>query len=388
MMDDKVEVIVTSADVIAVLTMMDQNAINIQNVEFMDPLQIRFVLASRDLSVLKEIVRKRGETLKVVNQKGLAFLLKKLLYRPVFCVGIFMVLMLSCWLPTRILFVKVVGNETVSQRLILEQAQKFGIGFLSSRREVRSEKIKNALLAQVPQLEWAGITTYGCTAFITVQERKSESTQPCVPQISHIVSLSDAIIGEMTVEQGNALCKPGQAVKSGQILVSGYTDCGICIKATRAKAEIWGETIRNLTVVFPTEFAVRQENTSSVQKYSLILGKKRINFFKGSGISGTTCAKIYKEKYLTLPGGFVLPIAIARETVIACTSQVESLEFVNQALSEFAHHYVTDQMPSGSILSANEVFVTMNGCCRLDGFYRCYEMIGITRVEERIVRNE
>ena len=187
--------------------------------------------------------------------------------------------------------------------------------------------------------------------------------------------------------QGSALCQPGQAVKRGQILVSGYTDCGICIKATHAKAEVYGETLRNLTVFSPTDYLCRIGKVSSSRKYSLVIGKKRINFFKGSGISGATCAKIYEEKYITLPGGFVLPIAIGCETVITYTSEVQEL-FVDSLLSEFAGEYITDQMTSGSVLQSEQTIQTLDGYCRLDGIYRCYEIIGITRVEERIAQYE
>ena len=382
------EVIITSADLTAVLAIMEQYSINIKNVEYMDLLRIRFSVSYRDLPILNEIIKKRGESLKIVSQTGFFLAISRLLFRPVLSFGLLLVLALSCWLPTRILFVRLVGNENIPSKLILQQAEMCGIHFLSSRREVRSEKIKNALLAQLPQLQWAGVNTYGCTALISVQERKEKTDDPFIPKISHIVARCDAIVGEMIVKQGNSLCKTGQAVTSGQILVSGYTDCGICIKATEAKADVYGETLRNLTAYFPTEYQYRQENTSRLEKYSLILGKIRINFFKGSGISGTSCAKIYEEKYMTLPGGFVLPIAIVCETVVTYTYQVQSTETAEAALSEFAHNYITSQMQSGSILHADEVFTAMDGCCRLDGIFRCYEIIGITRVEERIVKNE
>ena len=381
---DNVEVVCTSADIASLLDTIAQSRISVFNVIYLDALRLQFCVTYQDLHTIRTILQKRGDDLEIIAYSGGMQVLRKILRRPIVLVGILLIVFLTYVLPTRILFVQVEGCENIPARLIIEKAESCGIRFMASRRAVRSEKTKNALLAQMPQLQWVGVNTYGCTAVITVLERNDQPNSSFSPTISHIVALCDGIIEAMTVQQGNALCQTGQAVKRGQILVSGYMDCGICIKATQAKAEILGTTLRRVAVVSPFRYHCRQENRSLEKKYSLILGKIRINFFKGSGISGSSCAKIYEEKYLTLPGGFVLPVGIVCETTITYLSESAIIDSVEPWVSEFAGKYVTDQMISGSILQKEELYQTMDGYCRLDGIYRCNEIIGITRVEERI----
>ena len=44
------------------------------------------------------------------------------------------------------------GNSAVASVDIIDAAQNAGLGFGASRRAVRSEKVKNALLASIPDL--------------------------------------------------------------------------------------------------------------------------------------------------------------------------------------------------------------------------------------------
>ena len=83
------------------------------------------------------------------------------------------------------------------------------------------------------------------------------------------------------------------------------------------------------------------------KKYAVIIGKKRINFYKGSGISDTSCDKMYLENYVTLPGGFILPIAIATEV----WTQYSFDDVTDPAApSAFADLFLAGMMRSGRIL--------------------------------------
>lgn len=372
----------TSADLFGAMSAFQQVEIPIWDVENISELTIRFYTRRGDWRKLCVLLEKRGEELRVLHRKGFFWTLIGLRRRPVLVLGMLFLLALSLWLPSRVLFVQVQGNTNTDARLIAETAAKCGITFCASRREVRSEKMKNALLEAMPQLSWAGVNTYGCTAVISVRERADEQVETERSKVSSIVAMRDGIIREFTVLQGNGLCVVGQAVKEGQVLISGYTDCGISIQATNAKGEVFAETSREITTIFPTVCNQRAKKLREEKKYSLIIGKKRINFSNNSGISGMGCAKIYEEKFLTLPGGFVLPVAIAVET----WTWYESVDTPWQDdVSSASRQYLLKTMCAGSILLADERFEEYEGLLIMRGSYSCYEMIGITRVEESIL---
>lgn len=383
-----VRVELCSADPMATVTAAGKRGISLYETEYLDTLRLGLLLPRRQLNAFVRLAEKRGDSVKIMERRGLYFLLMGFLRRPVLVLGLLFVLTVSLWVPSRVFFVRVEGNREIQQRLIVEKASACGIGFGASRRQVRSEKIKNALLEALPELQWAGVNTYGCTAVITVRERTDLETTPEPKGVSSIVAGRDAIIDSITVYQGNALCKPGQAVKAGQMLVSGYQDCGLSIRAVRAKADIFGYTQRKSAALFPTQYAVRREKQGQTKKFSLIIGKKRINFYKGSGISGTTCAKIYEEYYITLPGSFVLPIGWSVETEIDYRSDTETQRVEEVWLQAFLQSDIRSRMIAGRICESREELSEGEGVLRMDATYSCYEWICVSRPEESVSNYE
>ena len=378
----RIRVELTSAAMDLLMDRITKSGILLLDVEYIDPLRITCAVSARSFPRLRDLAEQQGSQIRALQKVGVVHIWCNLRYRPVLLLGLIGILVLSCWLPTRVLFVQVEGNETIATRLILEQAQYCGIQFGADRRAVRSEQMKNKLLEAVPELKWAGINTYGCTAVISVREKTKVDTAAEGGQLQSIVSLCDAVIRDITVHKGNALCTVGQAVRAGQLLVSPFNDCGIFIQVTGAKAEIWGDTQRSISMIVPSEYTCRTEILTSNKKYSLILGKKRINFYKGSGICGSTCAKIYEEKYITLPGGFVLPIGIICERTVVYEETVDSAELADLQLLQCVQEYVETIMQTGKIRQTDYFCFRAEGFTRIECLFHCYEMIGVMRPEE------
>lgn len=354
-----------------------------------EDITVTFQIRRRDYKVLCQLAQKKGYEVKLLEESGLYWKFKGLLRRPVLVAGLLGLCLLALYLPSRIFFIRVEGNVSVPTRLILEKCYECGIGFGSSRKEVRSQKMKDALLEAVPELQWAGINTAGCVATVTVRERSEEPVEEMTGTVSSIVALRDGIITECTVTRGSAVCRVGQAVRAGELLVSGYTDCGILIQATRAEAEVFAQTQRDLTAIIPTNWVQTGQNRVTEKKYAIIIGKKRINFYKSSGISGTTCDKMYSESYVTLPGGFELPIVLVTEewSYADAEEAVLAEEEARRILEDFAGRYLREQMTAGQILESRAVTLPEEGAYRLEGKYACTEMIGQIRDEEIIKPN-
>jgi len=386
-----VEVTLTSADPAGTMSAISAGGIVLLSAAGCDdPLMLKLRLRRKDLSAVKRILERRGDRLEHIRRLGLYWSMAGLLNRPVLLIGMAILVFLVLFLPTRIYFFRVEGNATIPTNLILEKCAQCGISFGASRSEVRSEKLKNALLEAMPELQWAGINTSGCVATISVRERSS--TEPSVPSnsVSSIVAVRDGVISSITVTRGSAVCKVGQAVRAGQVLISGYTDCGIALRAERSEGEAYAYTDRELTVKLPREWVDKGEQTEQIKKYSLLIGKKRINLYKGSGISDSSCDKMYVENYVTLPGGFQLPIAIVTEVwTVRDSGETElSPEQASTTLSKFADRYLQSQMVAGNILLGDESVLELDDCYVLTGKYACMEMIGLEQNEEIITKDE
>jgi sporulation protein YqfD len=381
-----VELELTSADTPGSLSAINSAGITVYNAQQAGDLTFRFSVQRGDHRALRALAKKRGEVLKYSDHQGIYWAAKQLLKRPVLLLGWMLILGLTLYLPTHVFFVEVEGNVTLPTRLIIDKAEGCGLSFGAHRREVRSEKMKNALLQAIPELQWAGVNTYGCRAVISVRERTVPEKQKTRGSVSSIVAIRDGVIRELTVQSGSPVCKVGQAVKAGQVLISGYSDLELCIRATQARGEVFAETQRDLKVILPVDHHQRGKFVRQEKKISFIIGKKQINFCKDSGISDSSCDKMYLVNYMTLPGGFELPVALVTEvwTWYETTPGQISEETAGQILSDFSGHYLTGIMTAGQIQQREEVLRWQDGFCCLQGRYACAEMIGKSRLEENL----
>ncbi len=378
-----------SADTSGFLSAAANAGLELQNIRMTDPLTLTADIPRGSFQAVRALSKKRGETLKKLHDRGIYFTFRQLLSRPVLCIGLLLVLVAVLYIPTHIFFIRVEGNRSVSANEILEQAELTGIRFGAKRSYVRSERVKNALLLRMPQLQWAGVNTKGCIATIHVSEKVlSEQTESISSGICSIVAGQDGIISQVTALKGNVLCKPGQAVKEGDILISGYTDCGLSIRATGAEGEVFAQTLRSLKVVTLSEPLIRGEKVDHHTRYSIQIGKKLIKLYNDSGISDTRCVKMYSQKPLTLPGGFSLPVTLITERII-CYKTEQCDQDCGQAhwLDTFAQNYLETQMVAGRILNKSEELTTRPGIILLSGRYSCLEMIGKLKNEEIITHN-
>ena len=372
------EVELTSAQPEAALEAAGKENICISHLTRSDELRCRFRLSAASYGKLQDLAERRGDRIRVLKKRGWVWMLRDLENRRVLLTGIGFLLVLTVFLPTRVLFIRVEGNRQMSQQQILEAAESCGIRFGASRRAVRSERVKNALLAALPQLQWAGVNTSGCVAVISVREGNEPKAPEKTGLVTSIAAVRDGYILSGTVTRGQGLFQLGQTVKKGEILISGYTDCGLCIRAGRAEGEVFAQTEREIELVTPSSSHVRTEMVDARRCYSLIFRKKRINLWKDSGISPGSCGRMYKEYYITLPGGFRLPFALCIEEIIEYRTEERntSLRELQSAMSAYAQHYVTRQMIAGSIVEGEELADTQCGVYSLTGKYVCTEMIG------------
>lgn len=378
----KTKIVFSSADPIHVLKQLKETGVELLNIQFLDPLTVEFHVCCKPNDSIIRLLDHYTESYQISPTFTVFTALLNLFQRPVLLIGLLFIFSLTFFLPTRILFIQVSGNNIISENEIISQAANCGLRFGSDRREIRSEIVKNHLMSKIPQLQWVGVNTYGCVAVISVREEALKDTVTENHQIANIIAARDGIILNCTTLQGTQVCQPGQAVSKGQLLVSGYTNCGIYIQGTIAKGEVLAATQRNITYITPNLTNKRSATDTEIKRFQLIIGNNLIKFYKDSRISPATCVKIRKEYPLTLPGGLRLPISFVAERV---ANNEYHLERTSLSWAEACgREYLKSHMLAGKILSERVQSVELDGVTMYRGNYFCTEMIGHTKFEENI----
>lgn len=379
----EISAVITSGSIISFLETLNNRGISLKEILYVDDLNIQIKFCLSDYSQIRKMALKRGDGLKLLHSAGGYYFIAKLMKRPVILLIILLWLFLVIFLPSRILFFRVEGNQNISEYEILSAAQQCGVHFGASRRYVKSEKVKNALLSQINRLKWVGVNTKGCVATISVKEGAVPEKQNRNCNLGNIIASTDGLVTEITVTSGVPLCKVGQAVRKGQLLVSGYTDCGLYVKAGEVSGEIFADTRKRISAVAMQPDKLYEEPVSIKTTYSLQIGKNIIKILNNSRILDTGCVKMYERKSLCLPGDFYLPISIIKETVIAYKSNQDTYDDIDFTWVEHATDIICkDSMVSGVILQKSTAGELDKSGFYYSGYYICNEMIGKVRTEE------
>lgn len=369
------------------LTQLIRSNIELLDIIMVDFLTVEIRIRKSQYNLVMNISERCGAACHLTGRIGILWSIQSILKRPAFLVGILFFIVLSIMMNGRVFFVSVSGNEYVPDKVILSAAEGCGISFGAKASTVRSEEFKNLLLKELPQLQWVGITTSGSVATIQVKERSvQDSAKPAQHGISNIIASMDGIISEMAVYKGNPIVRVGQSVQAGDTMVSGYTDCGIVQLGEHAEAEIFAHTFRSVEAVSPTLAEKRVKCTKVHTCLMIRIGKKVINFCNHSGISDATCVKMYEEDYVTLPGGFQLPVSIIRMSTYVCRMSVPvyDSEAIRVWLPQYVSSYICNQMIAGEIINDKWQWYIDDERCVLKGEFACHEMIGQVKFEEII----
>ena len=384
LLSGSVEVQITSGDITGCLSALAAAGVILQEIRYDTDLSFTATISPADSVKARRITEKRGDDCKIIHKTGWIFALKRLYKRAVLITGILFLMLLTIWIPRRIFFLQVEGNAQVNTQSILMSVQGNGVTFGCRRSQLRSDEIKNKIIEDIPQLDWVGITTEGCVATISVSEKKQHSdiTSQDAP-VSSIVASRDGIVESVTATKGTVLCKPGYAVYQGQILISGYEDLGRILKGGNAQGEVYAKTFYITEAISPRIYQCRTEILQKKTLWSLQIGKKFINFSKDSGISPTTCVKMYEERYLTLPGGFQLPVCLIRQDIVQYDLQEEALSAqFGQWMPAVMESYMKKQMLAGEIHYARDFSECLDDIFYMSSRYSCLEQIGIRKIEE------
>lgn len=241
--------------------------------------------------------------------------------------------------------IEITGNETVSQTEILNALEDGGVKIGSYWPAFNSEIIKSRVLAQIPELKGMSFSVFGSRVYVEVRERIKKPEIFDEKKYGHVIADQSGIIEEMRVLQGKGMFSEGATVVKGDVLISGVVE-GLMqdFRLVHANGGTTARTWYEISGILPLEYTQKIYTGKTHNKYALVLGDKRINFYSNSGILGVKCDNIITEYNAGIKGLFSLPVSLIRErteeyellTAQYSESEAYSLleDLLTQALSE------------------------------------------------------
>lgn len=243
--------------------------------------------------------------------------------------------------------IHVTGNETVPTGAILRALEECGFSYGKCWLPFQSQALQSELLCRLPELEWVSFQIRGSRAEVIVYEAASAPEVIDNDEPVDLIAAQSGIVVKTTVLQGQSMVQRGEWVQPGQVLVSGVVeDRQGDLTSAHALGSIRARTYYEITACLPGEAARRVPAGRSRSRFALVIGKKRINLYRSSGIPTGECDTIYHEFTCAVPGVFHLPVTFVREErrpvelQSRARTEQEAREILERALREELAQYL------------------------------------------------
>ncbi len=271
-----------------------------------------FLIAERD--ALRASQALDGKIEYVISEAlGIPGKFKRIRYKYGLFVGILISCVMIFFTSNLVWDIRIDGNESISDTEIREILSECGLEIGSSWFSLNRGRVETAVLDHGDKLSWININRRGTVAYIEVIENTLHQggEVPKHTGYANIVATESCVIEEITVKCGTAAVKPGDAVKKGDVLISGIMPSG---EFCYADGSVIGRLSDTVEINVSRKYERREMCAEEVIESTIKLFKLNINILKKYGNSYDSCDIIEDIKVFSLFGGAPLPICIVNKT--------------------------------------------------------------------------
>ncbi len=378
---------IMGADPLRAINLFSTQKIEFWDIERADELTVCCCVAKKDLAKAKKAGLSAMCALSALQAHSISRTFGGLRRRGTLLCGVTLACLLALFIQNFVWIVRIEGNTSVPTEQIRQQLEEDGVCFGAWAPSVNSKSVQFRLLNRIGKLAWLAVNRCGGVLAVSDSEREDKATDLDRRVFTNLVADRPGVLTKVDVYNGFAEVKPGDAVVSGQILVSGMADWETHTQVTRALGEVFAQTLRKQTFCLPKEIAMKRYTGKTYRQVSLVLGRKRIKISGNSGISYPSCDKMTYRSVCTLPGGYRFPLivetAIFREYTLETVPLSENT--AKQQMTEYSDRYVCGQMIAGTVLGREDTLTEEDGAYRLNTAFSCEEMIARVRYNEEVL---
>ncbi len=281
---------------------------------------IRFCCTSPSARRFLAAAHKRDIEAELVARRGLPRFLGQVAERKGLVVGAVLAVVLIVLSGLFVWDVQVSGNAELTEGEIIEELRACGFGVGSYLPALRVREIENRVLMASERIGWLSINTVGTVARVQVIEHlvgeDAGDSQSVGKRPANLVALCDGQIEYFELYRGNAMVTAGQAVKAGELLVSGLYDSQTGgFRYTRAAGRVLARTQRVLTVEIPLVYEEKVYEESILEGLTVHFFDFSYKFFKNSGNQDILCDIIKYNSNLGQLGNNRLPMSFSRTEI-------------------------------------------------------------------------
>lgn len=354
-----------------------------------DPYTLSLIVPRRSRPEAQRIAARVQCDIEEESRFGLPFFLIRFRKRYALLVGLGLFLLTMATFSRFILVIDVEGNQTITEAEILSVLRQHGVRPGVYGPSINQRELANQMLLAMDDLSFFSLNRYGTRAEVIVRERLPKPDLIPVHQYANIISTATGIITQLDLYEGQALCKKGDTVTEGELLISGlvdieeaaYSNADLGTALHRARGNIYARTWRTLKAEIPLAAETKIYTGKEESRLSLNLLGSRMKFYRNGGISFSRYDKITTTKTCRLSDGSILPFSLTKETYREYEPKEQGLDqdAAEAMLKEELERELLACIGSeGQVLRRDYVTRLVSGNLELTLLAECTEQIGKT----------
>lgn len=226
-----------------ILSLCATNGITLWNSRFTGD-SIESCILVRDFRHIRKIARGKGVRVHILKKRGLPFITERYKKRFGILVGAVLFFLILELMSGYIWIIDINGNQSVSDSEILAACNNIGIHVGIKKNSIYPKIEREKLLLELDKIAWASLNIEGSRLTVNVTETKQ--AEDGNKSYSNLKADTDGIIEKMDIVSGTSVVKVGDAVKKGDLLVSGIIETADDTRFVNSKGTVTAKTERTM----------------------------------------------------------------------------------------------------------------------------------------------
>lgn len=344
----------------------------------------------RDFRRLPSCMGRTGCRVRIVERRGLPFVLARLLPRTALLCGLALFCALVCLVGTRVWEIRTDISPSLDRDAVMEKLEELGVGIGTPLRAINTPSIRRQMMIWEPEISFFALNLRGNSLTVTAHAGAQPPETADDTELVSIVAKRDGVIASVEALRGAAMVSAGDAVRKGDVLIDGCvlpTREGGKAHFVRSDGRVYAYTRRSVQTVRPLERTEKRFSGKTKTRYGLCIEFCRKHYFLGRRISGGDCEKRVERRVWQLSESVRFPVSLEVQTYryyepepCTRTAEDERTEMLRLALGRAAA-----DMEDGEILSYDAQTQEENGAAVLTLSLHAKEQIGAA-VNDRELR--
>lgn len=211
--------------------------------------------------------------------------------------------------------INVSGNVNLTEAEIMERLDAYGFRLGTFIPSADTDEICERILLEAGNISFMKINMRGTVASVEIHERKDDAVAEEDTSPSNLVAKYDAQIERFEVSGGVPAVEYLQAVKKGELLVSGIIDSNaLGYRLVRARGKVFARVTLAFESTIPFETTQKTYTGEEISEKSIKFFSKSLNLLKNTNIPYEKYDTIVNEEKLYLFGIIELPIFVCAVT--------------------------------------------------------------------------